>query len=145
MNSLKHIFNIQSVTNPIHATAVDFLWNNWTFKNNLATNLNRLAKEDVSEDKAIDHIENSMKPSREFSRIINIVIGLLWLTPIHPVFTPLGLSLFISSCRKISFTGVDNKFAHPGLFEENDRERAEKLVKKHYPKRFKDRPYPKAA
>ena len=144
MQRLKDAFNIQSIQHPAHALFVDVFWNNFTYKHMLAINLNRAAKQNLDEKETISLIEQHMKDQRTTNQLFNIIIGALWAFPIHPILTPLSLALLVSSCKKIPFTNVDNKFAHPGLYEKNDHTRATELVKKYYPKRFKDKPYPKA-
>lgn len=141
MKTLKDAFNIASIKHPVAEFSVDAFWNAFLIRGRASRVMNDAAQEGYSEDIAMALLAMEFDRSRKSDRFISRWVGAFWMLPgagiVNLAFMAAGTAMFVRSFEKIPFTNIDNKFAAAGLDPSKDYERAERIVKKHYHKRFK--------
>ncbi len=141
MNKLKDTFNLASIQHPVTALCVDALWNQFLIRGEATSVMNASAKQNHSEEVVTALLATNFDKSREADKFISRFIGIIWMLPgagiVNLAFMAAGVAMFVRSFEKIPFTNIDNKFAAAGLDPLKDYDRAERIVKKHYHKRFK--------
>ena len=122
---------------------IRFFVNWFRYRDDIAVLMDNAAIENKSEDEVISEMAQNFADKREDNKIMNRIFGAVWVVLGGPVIATVGLWKFVESFDKVPFVDRENPFQSEGLKPELDYVRAERIVKKHYGKRFSNGIAPK--